>query len=219
MKKIFGLCVAIVVCGCAITESGNPPVIPIIDTAQIHENVVVLSNGFSLFAPAGAITPGGGTVFLVNLDTSEDEASATVQADGSFEINADFGEFDTYRLWIEQGSVASEPFDFSLSGGALVPLTNALDCLEVDPEFDAKVTDSGLVVTATNGCDAAVTIAVPTLRTGTAGFSVAGEAATLAPGEHASWNISRETSATHDILFIHATSGDDERRAITLFAE
>lgn len=73
------------------TDTGNP----VVDLKKIR--VVESKAGVTISGNAGAVTPGGADVSVVNL-TSGDDASTTADADGSFEVNIQGSPEDEYRV-------------------------------------------------------------------------------------------------------------------------
>ena len=83
------------------TDTGNPPVV---DQRQIE--VRARAGGVVVEADAGAVSPGGATVVVTNLET-EASATTTAAADGSFQVELEGGTRDRYEVEVRVGGRSS----------------------------------------------------------------------------------------------------------------
>ena len=104
------------------TDTGNPPVV---DERQIE--IRATPRGVTVEAGAGAVSPGGATVIVTNLDT-ETTAATTAAADGSFELELEGGPADRYEVEVRLGERSSAVL---LGAGGSDPSNSpTLQCLD-----------------------------------------------------------------------------------------
>ncbi len=143
MRRWFALSLVAAASACSVTESGNPPdVIPLVAHELLRASV---DSGRVTVAGLEAITPGGGSVLVANLDRPG-FATAPVSSTGSFEVTIPFETGDRLRLQAIDGDRSSLPCDLERDDAAGLRLvdTSQLDCL--------NVTQVGATWTLSNAC-------------------------------------------------------------------
>lgn len=211
--------------GCAVTDTGNPPMAPEVDTDRVRLTSL-FAGLLTLSAAPGSVDPPRGVVRVTNLDTAADAAQAPVAEDGSFElgVGADLG--NELRLQIADGALRSEPVDFVDMGEQLIPIERALACVTLDPPLDidagtlASSVDLSIVVT--NGCAQPISLATAPRRT-TAGISISAElgSTVVEPSATTSVRVSVDPIAPgshEEVLFITIAVPVSDRRPITIHA-
>jgi hypothetical protein len=209
--------------GCVVSPQPSPP------EAVLSGSLIGLAPAESLVAKvvafegkAGAVKPARGLVLVTNLDSADAPSQTDVQPDGSFLLGVPGVVGQRFRFQVKDGDTRSEPFDVQLdaTGTSADALTAAAVCFTVTPSRWAALDVAGAerALTLHNGCAAQVTLAVPRLRRGLAGFTVfPASAFAIAAGDDASLTVRAGDGAeVEDVLYLDVTGPLATQRAVTL---
>jgi hypothetical protein len=209
--------------GCVVSPQPSPP------EAQLSGSLIGLAPAESLVAKViafeggpGAVKPPRGEVLVTNLDSADAPSRADVQPDGSFLIGVPGVVGQRFRFQVKDGDTRSQPFDLALDATGTTADAIAVQpaCLTVDPPRWAALDGAGAerALTLHNDCTSAVSLAVPHLRRGLAGFTVfPASALTLAAGEKRALTVRAGDGAeVEDVLLLDVTAPAAAQRAVTL---
>lgn len=224
LRSTFGLLAAgALALGCVVSPQPSPP------EAQLSGSLIGLAPAESLVADViafeggpGAVKPAHGVVLVTNLDSDDAPSQTDVQPDGSFLIGVPGVVGQRFRFQIKDGDTRSQPFDLGLdsTGTTADAIVAQPSCFTVDPARWAALDGAfgERALTLHNGCAGAVSIAVPHLRRGLAGFTVFPAAAlTLAAGEDRALTVRAGDGAeVEDVLYLDVTAPTVAQRAVTL---
>lgn len=227
------LCIAgVLLGGCVVSPQPEPPAI---DSSLL--SIESTATATKLVGAPGAVTPGGGLLAQLDLDTTAAQTSGTVAADGSFAVPLSGTLSDEYRLQALLGGLRSAPLDvtgikgISFGGDALAVVMRPLaDCLVLTPALEVDFPtsspvsislSSSVTVTMSNGCTSDVTVGKFSLRAGSPGFSVSPATGPLVVpvGGKASFTVTFSPKAggsTDDVLFVEIDAPVKTRRPLTL---
>lgn len=209
--------------GCLGTETGNPPMEPVIDVSKIQ--LVEVEGTVRFTGAPGAIRPGGATARLVNLDTVTPLVQEAVDASGAFTATVLGNGANVIRLQARAGDLRSAPIDFAL---VAVPSTISA-CLGVVAHADfgsvSRGSTSELPLGMINGCGGDVMVMNQRFRAGDPQFAYRGPMTpfVLADGERTTLDLALTPSAAGEVeeVLLFDVAGPDglERVAITLYGE
>ncbi|MEM7608286.1 MAG: hypothetical protein AAF411_23270 [Myxococcota bacterium] len=111
MKRLFLTLLGAHLVACAGTQTGNPPLRPILDDDLII--VEETAEGLTITGEPGAVFPGGILIQSTNLVDGVPDAQP-VLGNGAFELRVPFG---TYRLQALNGRLRSSILDASVGAG------------------------------------------------------------------------------------------------------
>ena len=231
LSRALGLA-GLLFAGCVVSPQPEPPsiVAPLLSLAS-RSSVVALQGG------VGAVTPGGATLEMLDLDTSATATSVTVAEDGSFSLALSGAPADEYRFQAFSGPFRSDPLDIKSAddtaidtNGALLIMQPTLGCLRLAPAREigfitsspVGITKSATVtVTLTNGCASDVTVGGFSLRAGSPAFTTAPATGPLVvtAGADSSFTVTftpQAGASTEDVLFVQIDAPVKDRRPLTL---
>lgn len=212
--RVLGLAV-IALIGCAPTDTGNPPLAPVIDPTLIDGLVVsgLVEVTVTITGGPGSIDVDRGSIYVLDFDTLAPPHQATIAADGSFNLVFTSDERHDLRLWAELDGARSTPFDFYVALDGIHPREPEVDgCLAVEPEFHLDAPGACVV---TNGCSAAVTVDASIRNAPSGAFSISPSNATIDPGGSTSFSVTASTTAV-DAAFFDVTGATLGRHVVTL---
>ena len=231
LSRALGLA-GLLLAGCVVSPQPEPPAIIAPLLALASQGSVVALEG-----RAFAVTPGGSTLEMLDLDSTAAAARVDVAEDGSFVLALGGATFDENRLQAFSGSLRSDPLDIKGPGGgalgakgALLVKQPALGCLRLAPALEigfissstVSITKSATVtVTLTNGCASDVTVGGFSLRTGSPAFTTAPATGPLVvpAGAESSFTVTftpQAGAATEEVLFVQIDAPVKDRRPLTL---
>lgn len=150
--------------GCVISPKPEPPQV----TFDPESTVAEWAHwGAGIVGGAGAASPAGAVVYVVNLDTEAPPATGVVAADGSFEVDLFVSEGQEVRVQVVDGQHRSAPFDLVIGRSGATPertVRPLADCLMLDPAAEVVLSQGRHWVTMANDCSHEVAIEEPRLR-------------------------------------------------------
>lgn len=201
--------------GCAPTDTGNPPLAPVIDPTLLDGDVVsgLVVVTVTVTGGPGSIDVDRGSVYVLDFDTSMPPHPAAIAADGSFTLMFESDEGHDLRLWAELDGARSTPFDFYVALDGIHPREPEVDgCLAFEPAFHLDAPGACVV---TNGCTGAVTIDASIRNAPSGAFSISPSNAMLDPGGSTSFSVTASTTAV-DAAFFDVTGATLGRHVVTL---
>lgn len=231
MKVLLSACAITLLCaqGCVPTDSGNPPAA--LDGSHIAGTVVigVSETTLAIRGSAGAVTPAGADVFVIDFSGTLPVAHAQSAADGSFALPPlQVGTGDHLRLWVDTAAGRASPVDVSPTSDGITSDASTLpSCIKMTPAvhlelFGVAASAQNEVVAVENTCTTSVSFSSVRVRDAASSFSIVGSVPTvLAPGEHAELEVQASASSTSmiDGLIFESDSPTAGWRAVTLFGE
>lgn len=227
MSRAALLAAALLAGGCGVSPQPEPPAIDI----RLLTFGEALGGAPAIIGGAGAVTPGGGTLSALDLDSTTPGTSAIVDADGAFIAPIDGGVTDVYRLQALLGALRSDPVDVTsapgVAGGQLVAADEPLPgCFTIDPPLEAGPLAAGEAapITLTNGCAVAITIGDLKLRLGSPAWTVTSPPLPLSIPPSGAISVTAAFDpaaggARDDVLFVQVTAPEAGRRTISLRGE
>jgi hypothetical protein len=213
MRDVAVASLLVALSACDITDTGNPPMAPVIDPTLV-DGAVPLGDPVLVTGAGGAIQPAAGIVRLTNLEDGSDPVDAPVAPDGSFEANIVAMDGDVVRVQAIAGERRSGPLDLEV--GPFVAIVPALDCLVLDPSSTLVLAPASTgAIEIANECASDVMLASSVRRT--AGISITLEAAQVAAGATVAAVVETDASASgEEVIFVAADSPAADRRPITV---
>lgn len=170
----------------------------------------------------GSAEPAGAVVHVVNLDTQDAEAVATVGADGAFQVQVSATPGETLRVQIVAGSERSNPIDLVVDASSVRVASPSIPCLTTVPASQFAFRDQrAVLVEIRSQCEQVVSISGARLRFGSTAFSLGDVPLDVAPGTSVSLPLSYlpSGSADQDILILEFSAPAQDRRALSLFGK
>lgn len=219
---IVSMPVLSILCGCTVTETGNPPAAPQLDDTLVESapDPIFTPGVVHLVADPGAVEPPEGEIAVTYLDGTTPTERIAVAADGSFDarVSADDG---LIRLQVIGTSQRSAPADLRLNLGAneLTPVPSPLPCAVVDRSI-AIAPGAMSTIRIDNACSGPITFDIPRLRIGGIGFALdAATAMSVNPGSAATIQVRHTSGSEDEVLFLDVNEPSAERIAITLHVD
>ncbi len=154
----MGALVALGLVGCAVTDTGNPPLTPP-DPGRM-ETMFLAGGSLTLRGQPGAVASGDGVMRVTDLSTARPPVDAPIAADGSFTLQLLAESDAVLRLQHVVGADRSAPLDRDASTLAAAPVASPCVSLEPALEVRAGAGDEATVeaVELVNGCDEPVSL-------------------------------------------------------------
>lgn len=207
----------VLLAGCLGTPQPDPPNLDpdlLATGGERGEDVMVIGG-------PGAVSPGGASLHLANLETADPVVVVAVGEDGAFSALLSATYADELRLWAVAGGDRSEPVDVVLTepiGLAPRPLAA---CFRSEPALAAVVAEGReLTVVLVNECDETVSVSRASLREPDAPFTVGPAPASIEPGGRADLAVSfapPSADPAEAILLVEVDAPEHDRRPVTLF--
>jgi hypothetical protein len=205
----------IALAGCAPTDTGNPPLAPVVDPTLIDGLVVsgLVEVTVTVTGGPGSIDVDRGSIYVLDFDTTAPPHRATIAADGSFSLMFASDEGHDLRLWAELDGARSAPFDFYVATDGIHPREPELDgCIAFEPRFHLDAPGACVV---TNGCATAVSIEASIRNAPSGAFSISPSTAAIDPGGSTPFSVTASTTAV-DAAFFDVTGATLGRHVVTL---
>jgi hypothetical protein len=173
---------------------------------------------------AGAATPGA-QVQVLDLDGAQPPVTATVGADGSFEVTVLASGGDELRFQVRQRGERSVPVDFIYASDTEDLLTPSPRhaCVVLQPGFEVELAAGRASVRLQNDCPALIQLASPRFRIGADFALLTALPLVVASGEFVALEIELRNPpppAREDIWFVDVTLGSSPLRyPIGVFAD
>jgi hypothetical protein len=201
--------------GCAPTDTGNPPLAPVIDPTLVDGLVVngLVEVTVTVTGGPGSIDVDRGSVYALDLERTAPPHAATIAADGSFRLDFPSDAGNDLRLWAELDGARSAPFDFYVELDGIHPREPEVDgCLAFEPRVHLDAPGACVV---TNGCATAVSVGASIRNAPSGAFSISPSTAMIDPGGSASFSVTASTPAV-DAAFFDVTGATLGRHVVTL---
>lgn len=219
MRRAVHLALSLLVTGCVVTDTGNPPLAPP-DTGAMR-SMFLGAGQLTIIGDPGAIVDPGGVVRFTDLTTDSDPVDAEVQPDGSFSVVL-FAEADAVlRVQHVAGPDRSVPVD--LLASTLEAASISLPCLVLEPALEVRV---GAVeepversVAIRSECDAPVGLRARTRRAAPPlSVTPALDDTELAPGAETTLRLRLAPSGEAEaVVLLEISAPEMVNRAITVF--
>ena len=210
LKLVTLICLTLV--GCVVTESGNPPLKPVVTTDSVMGMTGFVMTDFEF---SGTVMPAEGTVLVTNLNTDEASVSETVKPDGTYSITVPGSVDDVFRSEVVGSETRSLPVDKQviLDGSAyllVAPAQQFASCLSVPTLVEVSKGESLIIK---NACSEAITFGAPSIRSGSASL-ISMDAFSVEAGSEVIVDVT--VAMDESALLLFHTTGNQDRRAVTV---
>jgi hypothetical protein len=210
--------------GCGNEWTATPlPEPPALDGQRIHrpDGISTLTGDVTIVGDARSASPGA-TVRVTNLETTDEPATATVAADGSFTVEVPATDGDELRIDAVSRDGRSEPIDVIL-GEQLTPSPRHT-CVTLSPADTLEFSESTAeTLVVRNRCDSELSLEAPRSRLSLPYFTLETELPmTLAESETGALDFAYsddDAAEREDVFFVDIDVGGEViRYPVTLYA-
>ncbi|MGE0791419.1 MAG: hypothetical protein AB7S26_37440 [Sandaracinaceae bacterium] len=213
----LGLAALVALAGCAVTDTGNPPLSPP-DTAQMG-TMFLAAGQVTVFGTEGALSPGEGIVRIVDLTSVAAPIDAPVRTDGSFTTS--FGAesdaiFRVQHITAEHTHDERRSAPIDLASPDLVPVPDAPGCVTIARELVVRPGEASAALALTNDCADEVALSARSRRAASPLVTAIDAPGRVAPSGMATLDVSLGEDDTDEVLLIEITAPEVATRAVTV---